>query len=143
MKVPNNLGRGDVGFNMTPMIDIVFLLIIFFLISSHLAKQDVQLQLDLPSAHSGNRLEEENARRAVVNVLADGSILFAGQEVDADKLQNLIAQRREEHGEDFEVRVRSHRDVQDRFFEPVMLACAKAGVWNVKIAVVRGTKATK
>ena len=143
MRVPSNLGRGDVGFNMTPMIDIVFLLIIFFLISSHLAKQDVQLQMDLPSAQSGERLEDENVRRAVVNVLADGAILFAGQEIDVDKLQDLIAQRRKQHGEDFEVRIRSHRDVQYRFFEPVMLACARAGVWNVKIAVVRATNATK
>ena len=34
MRIPNHLSRGGLGFNMTPMIDVVFLLIIFFLVSS-------------------------------------------------------------------------------------------------------------
>ena len=47
MRVPSNLRSGSLGFNMTPMIDVVFLLIIFFLVSSHLAKQEVQMPLPL------------------------------------------------------------------------------------------------
>ncbi len=38
---------------MTPMIDVTFLLIIFFLVSSHLAKQENFLKLDLPTAAAG------------------------------------------------------------------------------------------
>ena len=72
MRVPSNLSRGSVGFNMTPMIDVVFLLIIFFLVSSHLARQEVQLDLDLPPATSGHAPEEdESVRRVVVNVLPE------------------------------------------------------------------------
>ena len=52
MRVPSNLARGSLGFSMTPMIDVVFLLIIFFLVSSHLAQQEVQLDLDLPAKAS-------------------------------------------------------------------------------------------
>ena len=43
MRIPARAISGDVGFNMTPMIDVVFQLIIFFLLSSHLAKQETQL----------------------------------------------------------------------------------------------------
>ena len=72
MRIPNNHSRGSVGFNMTPMIDIVFLLIIFFLVSSHLARQETQLELDLPAAASGHRAEDDDrARRVIVNVLAN------------------------------------------------------------------------
>ena len=53
MQVPSSTtSRGEVGFNMTPMIDIVFLLIIFFIVSSHLARQETQLELALPAASS-------------------------------------------------------------------------------------------
>ena len=40
------------------MIDVVFLLIIFFLVSSHLARQESQLPLPLPDAVSGEEVEE-------------------------------------------------------------------------------------
>ncbi len=50
MRLPNQSGRHSVGANMTPMIDVVFLLIIFFLVSSHLARQENRLPLDLPVA---------------------------------------------------------------------------------------------
>jgi len=59
MRVVSNLSRGSLGFNMTPMIDVVFLLIIFFLVSSHLAQQETQLELDLPEATSGTRPTED------------------------------------------------------------------------------------
>ena len=49
---------------------IVFLLIIFFLVSSHMAKQEVELELDLPSAGSGQRPDQDDIRRVVeVNYL--------------------------------------------------------------------------
>ena len=56
MRTPNHTQDGGVHFNMTPMIDVVFLLIIFFLVSSHLAKQEVHLELPLPAADSGEFL---------------------------------------------------------------------------------------
>ena len=40
MRCPTNIARGSVGFNMTPMIDVVFLLIIFFLVASHLSQKE-------------------------------------------------------------------------------------------------------
>ncbi|MCA9180756.1 MAG: biopolymer transporter ExbD, partial [Planctomycetales bacterium] len=45
MRTPKLLAAGSASINMTPMIDVVFLLIIFFLVSSHLAKQENQVEL--------------------------------------------------------------------------------------------------
>ena len=52
MRVPTRSVSGEVGFNMTPMIDVVFQLIIFFLLSSHLAKQEKEVPLPLPVSSS-------------------------------------------------------------------------------------------
>ncbi|MBT6848587.1 MAG: biopolymer transporter ExbD, partial [Planctomycetaceae bacterium] len=57
MQTPRYARSKETGFNMTPMIDVVFLLIIFFLVSSHLARQETQLELDLPEASSGEQVE--------------------------------------------------------------------------------------
>ncbi|MEE9603386.1 MAG: biopolymer transporter ExbD [Thermoguttaceae bacterium] len=149
MRVATNLSRGSLGFNMTPMIDVVFLLIIFFLVSSHLAQQETQLELDLPKASSGIRPQVDNTRRVVVNVLPErkpgGRIMVAGRVMDKAELAELIhfegkANRklRKENREapPLEVRIRCDRKVPYGEVEPVMIACAREGVWKVTFAVV-------
>jgi len=140
MRSPTNLSRGSVGFNMTPMIDVVFLLIIFFLVSSHLARQEVQLELDLPEAGTGQRGEEDETRRVVVNVLPEekpgGRIMVGGRLLAADALTDLIGYESRKSDGQLEVRIRSDRKVPYQVVEPVMIACARAGVWKVTFAVV-------
>ena len=140
MRSPTNLSRGSVGFNMTPMIDVVFLLIIFFLVSRHLARQEVQLELDLPEAGTGQRSEEDEMRRVVVNVLPEerpgGRIMVGGRLLAADALADLIGYESRQADGQLEVRIRSDRKVPYQIVEPVMVACARAGVWKVTFAVV-------
>lgn len=95
MRIASNSTRGTIGFNMTPMIDVVFLLIIFFLVSSHLAQQEVQLAIDLPDASSGDRPEEENVRRIVVNVLPDRQIAVGTEIVAPARLESLLKYEQE------------------------------------------------
>lgn len=139
MRVPSNLSRGSVGFNMTPMIDIVFLLIIFFLVSSHLASQEVQLELDLPPAASGHAPEEDHLRQVVVNVLPqpreDRRIMVGGSLLTAEELSELIAYESRQSAGQVEIRIRGDRTVPYRDVEPIMLACVRAGVWKVTFAV--------
>ena len=142
MRVPSNLSRGSVGFNMTPMIDVVFLLIIFFLVSSHLARQEVQLELNLPEASSGQRPGDQDVRRVVVNVLpggpAGGRIVVGGEVMDSEELARVIGYESRQAGRQLEVRIRSDRKVPYRVVEPIMIACARSGVWKVTFAVVAG-----
>jgi biopolymer transport protein ExbD len=138
MRAPSNLARGRVGFNMTPMIDVVFLLIIFFLVSSNLAQQEVQLDVDLPEATSGNRPEESDLRRIVVNVLAEGNVQVGTESVKPDRLADLIRYEARRAEGQLEVRIRCNRNVPYRAVEPILLAAARAGVWNVTFAVVAG-----
>jgi biopolymer transport protein ExbD len=137
MRVPDNLARGSLAFNMTPMIDVVFLLIIFFLVSSHLARQESHLDLPLPTAESGNRDALDNQPRVTVNVLRDGTLLLAGRPVDTERLERQLRQRMEDVGTNLQVRIRSDRAAPYRFVEPIMLACVEAGIWDVSFAVYR------
>ncbi len=141
MRVPTHLVRGSVGFNMTPMIDVVFLLIIFFLVASHLAQQEVQVEdLDLPGAGTGQRADEQQIRRVVVNVLPEeqpgGRIKVGGRLIDGRQLSTLIGYESARSDGRLEVRIRSDRKVPYGVVEPIMIACAKAGVWKVTFAVV-------
>lgn len=135
MRIPARTITTDVGFNMTPMIDVVFQLIIFFLLSSHLAKQEKELPLPLPAAKSATVTPADNRPRLTVNVLAEGTFLVGSRPLVADDLVNLLRERRAVHGDDLEVRIRADRRVLYSRVEPVLLACASAGIWNVAYAV--------
>lgn len=121
---------------MTPMIDVVFLLIIFFLVSSHLARQEVQMELPLPHAASGSQPDQDEQQpRLIVNVAGDGQLQLAGRLVTIQQLQERLLTRRQISGDELEVRIRSDRSVLYSRINPLMQACAKAGIWNVTFAV--------
>lgn len=141
MRAPTGHSRGDVGFNMTPMIDIVFQLIVFFLVASHLAQQETQLELALPDAETGRPAVDAPARRVVVNVQPNGELSLSGQPVTADDLEQRIGVEAREHGADVEVRIRADRRVPYRVIEPILTACTQAGIWKVTFAVIRDEQA--
>ena len=131
------LGRNrSVQFNVTPLIDVVFLLIIFFLVSSHLAQQETQVELDLPSASSIRRTELQSIPRVTINVLAEGQLLLGSERVDAPEVSRRLEIERRETTSDLEVRIRADRELAYRHIEPLLLACAQASIWNVSFAVV-------
>jgi biopolymer transport protein ExbD len=122
---------------MTPMIDVTFLLIIFFLLSSHLAQQETQLELDLPMAASGRQAVDDERPRLSVNVEADGSVMLGSTETPPQEMSRRLRIERERLGDDLEVRVRADRSVPYSTVEPILLACADAGIWNVTFAVFK------
>jgi len=137
MRAPASSARGEVGINMTPMIDVVFQLIIFFLLASHLGQQESQTAIELPAATSGNRADDDDARRVTVNVLGDGGLVLSGRRLANGELDRVLRVERTGVGPNLEVRVRCDRSAPYRHVEPILVACTKAGVWQVTFAVVR------
>ena len=129
--------KSDVPIDMTPMIDVVFQLIIFFLVSGHLVKQETQMPLPLPVARSGREEPDSDKPRLTINVLRDGELLLAGRATSAADLVSDLADRLARHGQDLEVRIRCDRAVAYEHVEPILRACARQGLWNVTFAVVR------
>lgn len=137
MRTPRYKPTRRYGFNMTPMIDVVFLLIIFFLVSSHLARQENQMELELPVAASADDDLQEEVPRVTINIQPDGTLWMAGRPVAVDRLGERLAAARAQEGERLEVRIRGSRAAPYAFVEPVMLACTENGIWNVTYAVYR------
>lgn len=130
--------RSSVGFNMTPMIDVVFLLIIFFLVSSHLARQESQLPLPLPEATTGTESHHTDSHRINLNILKTGAIRLAGRHVEVAQLGQRLQFEKRRLEDKLEVRIRSDRDTPYKYVGPILSTCTDAGVWNVTFAVIRG-----
>lgn len=137
MRVPSGVGRSEIGINLTPMIDVVFQLIIFFLVSSRMAKQEAQMELPLPVADHGVASRPEEGRRLTLNILAGGGLVLAGRHIEVGELPTRLAEvMRAEQGR-IELRIRGDRQVPYAHVEPVLRACAQVGVWDVKFSVYR------
>lgn len=137
MQIPSLIDRGRSGFNMTPMIDVVFLLIIFFLVASHLSDQEAQIELELPTAESAQALEDDQQNRITFHLPNADEILHAGRPISLDRLGQLIEEAKQNRGGDVQVRIRTDRDVPYVAMTPILRACAAAGIWNVTFAVLR------
>jgi len=135
MQPPNRLRPSGVSLNLTPMIDVVFLLIIFFIVSSNLVQQDVAMELDLPSAESGERIKESATRTITLNVPKAGTILLGSEPVDTERLRTALLRERQSSEKEIEVRVRTNKDVRYGAVEPILVLCAESGIWNVSFAV--------
>ena len=140
MKIPSARGSA-VGFNMTPMIDIVFQLIIFFLVSSHLAQSQMQYVFDLPEAKTGQeQIETTTKTQIVINLLPpeDGgteyTILLAGEQVDIPTLKKKLTYE-SKTSRQLEIHIRASQKTPYKVVEPVLIACAQSGVWDVRFAV--------
>ena len=135
MRIPTRPRGSGLRFNITPLIDVVFNLIIFFLVASHFVRSEKAEAVDLPDATQVED-EDEQSRNLVVTITAQEQLQVRGQSVQFAQVEQMILAGRAEHGESFEVRIRADRSVPYRVVEPILLASVRAGVGQLKFAVL-------
>lgn len=86
MKFQRQLKREDVSVNLTPLIDVVFLLLIFFMVTTTFSK-DTSLNVTLPEA-DGSPLEPETSQVDLV-VTKDGHYVVNGRTVTSSDIETL------------------------------------------------------
>ena len=136
MKIPTRQREHGLRFNVTPLIDIIFLLIIFFLAASHFVRSETAEAVELPPATEGEDEEDQRTSRLIVTITAEQEIKVADKTVELSVVEEMILRGREEFKEAFELRIRADKTVPYRIVEPIMLAAARAGVVDVKFGVV-------
>jgi biopolymer transport protein ExbD len=89
MKLPPDTSDAD-GPNLTPVIDIVFLLLIFFLVAARYDKEEEEreLEIELPQVAAGQPLASTGD--LVVNITSDGRYRVVGKELNAEQLSQAI-----------------------------------------------------
>jgi len=74
---------------LTPIIDMVFLLLIFFLIATTFRQTEREMQIALPSAAAATPISS-TLREIIVNVDVDGVVFVSGNKMEIDDLSSLI-----------------------------------------------------
>ena len=76
--------RESLPIDLTPLIDVVFILLIFFIVSSVFKKEELALLLDLPSSHAK---EVEVEEKQIGIELSPSKIAYKGKEISLKKLE--------------------------------------------------------
>ena len=89
MLLKNKSAPASPTLEMTPIIDMVFLLLIFFLVSTTFHQTEREMQIALPEAVSAGPISI-SLREIIINVGAEGEIIVSGRTISADDLRVLI-----------------------------------------------------
>ncbi|MCK5114721.1 MAG: biopolymer transporter ExbD [Phycisphaerae bacterium] len=121
--------------SIAPLIDVVFLLIIFFMVVSQFTRVKLEA-VSLPPASQGELPEEMSSRRVILNVHQDGRIINEGIEHDLLSLEQLLKMEKAEHGGGrLTILIRSDRKTSWKTVREIMQVCAGEGLSRVKVAV--------
>jgi biopolymer transport protein ExbD len=115
--------------NITPLIDIVFLLLVFFMLTSHFVRDDV-MNIQLPKAESGGQLVV--AELVEISINAEGQWFYKEQLLDEEALF-VALQRDLPKLEDRRVRIRGDRSAALGSAITVIDLARRAGATGVDV----------
>ncbi|MBR0224651.1 MAG: biopolymer transporter ExbD [Thermoguttaceae bacterium] len=136
MRAPETSKPKTLRFNITPLIDVTFLLIVFFVMTSQMINDEVAMELTLPRETSGEAIEEDDKNKIVVNVESADVFYFGAKRVDVDELRERLLREKARATRETSVRIRANRDVPYGAIEPILILCAQTGFTDVSFAVV-------
>ncbi|MEC7356079.1 MAG: biopolymer transporter ExbD [Planctomycetota bacterium] len=113
--------------SIAPLIDVVFLLLIFFLVTSRFEKQERELDLELPEASQSVPITETPSE-IVVNLGVDGQLVIDGSVRGLDELEKILAQASANNPLTQTVLIRSDRRAPVGSFIGVINVCKELGL---------------
>ncbi len=119
--------------NMTPMIDIVFLIIIFFMVGTKFTELERKIGLEVPEVANLGAITPAPEKR-VVNVYRDGQVTLDRSPVSLKELTNQLAAARSQY-KDLGVLIRGDAASSFQRVADVLGACKQAGVAELGISV--------
>jgi biopolymer transport protein ExbD len=132
MKFRNRSEPVTVAFQIAPMVDILLVLLCFFVVTWSMARKENELDVRVPSAQAS---QESNpvVNQTVLNVKADGTIVWdrklITREALLERLKSLAALF-----PDYAIILRGDVKTDYDHIVQVLDTCRQAGIWNVAFA---------
>ncbi len=133
MEIQGN-SKLDVQLNITPLIDVVFLLLIFYMLTSSLM-HDQALEVNLPSSSTSASVEKQPI---IINLDKKGVLSFGSEQVTEVELQEKLAQALGPDPTETVV-IRSDQEVPVQKLISLMDLSKKAGAKSISIATQAGS----
>jgi biopolymer transport protein ExbD len=119
-------------FPLAPMIDVVFLLLIFFIATMQYAQKERELNVSVPVAEEGADARQ-TVGEIIVNVRDDGSVVVDSADMTQDELYDKLSRIAAVHRNQA-IRIRGAGKVEYQKIVEVIDICQKAGIPNISFA---------
>jgi biopolymer transport protein ExbD len=120
-----------VEINLSPMIDCVFLLLIFFIVTTVFAKE-TGVKIQKPHASTASHL---NKQSLMIALTANGKIIYGGQELNINSVRGLVARQLNAHNST--VIIMADRNSSTGKLLELMDECKRGGATSVSVAASR------
>ena len=127
----------DAELDMTPMIDVVFQLIIFFVTTIDMENKALETKVRMAMSPHGPVEEKKDPRTVVVDVEKDGTIKIQRTVLSEGQLYTVLKNARVASGSTTPVVIRGDFDVKHEYIHKVMAVAGKAGLWKIRFAALK------
>jgi biopolymer transport protein ExbD len=124
--------------NMTPMIDVVFQLMIFFIVTISIS-ENYNPEIQMEDAKHGPIIKDQDPRTLIIEVNRLGWIFLQGIPVTKQTLRDLLKYRYDRLGE-YPILLRGDRRTPHKDIRAVMDICTRAGIWRISFAAIQEHK---
>jgi biopolymer transport protein ExbD len=132
MSVKIKKGEALSNLSMTPMIDMVFNLLIFFLVATRFAEEERELEVNLPDASEARPLVSK-PRELFINIDRQGRYFVTGRGVSIEELERICRRAEASNPGRASAIIRADRDCR---WQPIVAAinvCKKAGIRDYRV----------
>ena len=133
MAVKLNKGGVLSSLSLTPLIDVVFLLLIFFLVASRFEEEERSMEVKLPAASEAQPLTAK-PNTTFINIDKTGKYIVQQNVVDAKQLQLVLKAISDKNPETAKVTIRADEGTHWKFVVAAMNMCNKAKIFNYDVA---------
>ena len=119
----------ELAFQLTPMIDMTFLLLIFFMVTTKISKEQIKQEIKLPVASNAS-IPPEASNRDVISIDDQGRYFIAQTPADKKQLANHLKQRFE-NTPPLRLYIRADKNTPGKQIKEVMKMAADAGALDV------------
>ena len=125
------------GINMTPMIDIVFQMIIFFVLTVEMERDAMDDRIRLAMSPHGPAVEQRDPRTITIDVSPRGHLSIGRVPVSEEQLFAIMRRAVAEFGQTTPVVIRGDIDTQHVRIRQAMDTITRAGLYQIKFAAIK------
>ncbi len=122
----------QVGFQLAPMIDVMFLLLCFFVVSQIYAQWETEIDITLPTAQTGD-VPDRMPAEIIVNVRHDGNMVVNQREFDQAGLAHLL-KRIVDIYPGQPILIRADQETAYKHVVGILDLCRQCDIWNISFA---------
>ena len=120
------------GFQIAPMVDVLLVLLVFFIVTWHIALSENELDVKVPSAANAHE-QQPYLNQVVLNIRKDGTVVLNRETLSPNELKKKLSKLAELFP-DQAVIVRGDEQLSYKDMIAVLDICRAANIWNLIFA---------